>query len=138
MRLARIVLGVLALAGPYACGAGAAIAAPKPIEPPSLEARVEKGELPPIVQRLPDTPSVVDFRVPGGSPGQYGGELSMLMSRVKDVRMMVVYGYARLIAWTPDFRLVPDIAEKVQVKDGRQFTLLAGHRVHLAQFQPEG
>ena len=130
MRLARIVLGVLALAGPYACGAGAAIAAPKPIEPPSLEARVEKGELPSIMQRLPDTPSVVDFRVPGGSPGQYGGELSMLMSRVKDVRMMVVYGYARLIAWTPDFRLVPDIAEKVQVKDGRQFTfvLREGHR----------
>ena len=93
MRLARIVLGVLALAGPYACGAGAAIAAPKPIEPPSLEARVEKGELPSIVQRLPDTPSVVDFRVPGGSPGQYGGELSMLMSRVKDVRMIDRIGH---------------------------------------------
>jgi len=130
MRLARIVLGVIALAGPYACGAGAAVAAPKPIEPPSLEARVEKGELPPITQRLPETPSIVDFRAPDSSPGQYGGDLDMLMSRVKDVRMMVVYGYARLIAWTPDFRLVPDIAEKVQVKDGRQFTfvLREGHR----------
>ena len=130
MRLARIVLGVIALAGPYACGAGAAVAAPKPIEPPSLEARVEKGELPSITQRLPETPSIVDFRAPDSSPGQYGGDLDMLMSRVKDVRMMVVYGYARLIAWTPDFRLVPDIAEKVQVKDGRQFTfvLREGHR----------
>ena len=126
MRPARIVLGVLALAGSHA----ALAAAPTPIEPPALVARVEKGDLPSIEQRLPDTPSIVDFRAPGSSPGQYGGELSMLMSRVKDVRMMVVYGYARLVGWTPDFRLVPDIAEKVQVKDGRQFTfvLRQGHR----------
>jgi peptide/nickel transport system substrate-binding protein len=90
---------------------------------------VEKGELPPIAERLPATPSIVDFRAPDAA-GQYGGDLTILMSRAKDVRMMVVYGYSRLVAWTPDFRLVPDIAEKVTVKDGRQFTfvLREGHR----------
>ena len=32
------------------------------------------------------------------TPGKPGGELNMLVSRTKDTRLMVVYGYARLIA----------------------------------------
>ena len=124
--MAGLMLGLAVSHGPVVRAAGAM---PTPIEPPFLAERVAKGDLPPIASRLPETPSIVDFKPPE-SPGQYGGTLTMLMSRVKDVRMMVVYGYARLVAWTADFHLVPDIAEKVIVKDGRQFTfvLRKGHR----------
>ncbi len=35
----------------------------------------------------------------------------------------MVYGYARLVAYTPALALVPDILEAVDVEDGRSFTL---------------
>ncbi len=47
----------------------------------------------------------------------------MLMASPKDTRIMVVYGYARLVAYTPDLELVPDILERLDVEDGRVFTL---------------
>jgi peptide/nickel transport system substrate-binding protein len=100
------------------------------IEPTMLADRVAKGELPPIAQRLPARPSVVSFNQSGRSLGQYGGDLRLLMGRSKDVRMMVVYGYARLVGYNQDYRLVPDILEDVDVKEGRSFTLRlrSGHR----------
>ena len=43
---------------------------------------------------------------------------------------MVIYGYARLVAYTPNFEIVPDIAESVDVQEGRIFTfnLRPGHK----------
>jgi peptide/nickel transport system substrate-binding protein len=99
------------------------------IEPPFLMGRVTAGELPPVAARLPENPSVVHF-AGERKAGRHGGDMRLLLARSKDVRMMVVYGYARLVAWTPDFHLVPDIAEAVEVQDGRRFTfrLRTGHR----------
>ena len=57
------------------------------------------------------------------SVGNPGGELRMLMSGPKDTRMMVVYGYARLVGYTPALRIEPDILASVDVQDGRIFTL---------------
>jgi len=56
--------------------------------------------------------------------------LHMLMASSKDTRLMVVYGYARLVAYTPALALVPDILEDLTVEDGRSFTLRlrSGHR----------
>src|SRR5918994_384618 len=77
----------------------------------------------------PDEPSVVQL---DGykSPGKPGGELNMLVSRTKDTRLMVVYGYARLVAYDESLELVPDILKDVEVEDGRAFTmrLREGHR----------
>jgi peptide/nickel transport system substrate-binding protein len=77
----------------------------------------------------PDEPSVVQF---DGykSVGKPGGELNMLVGRTKDTRLMVVYGYARLVAYNEAFELVPDILKDVEVEDGRAFTmhLRPGHR----------
>ena len=128
MRAARILS---ALVAPLVFAASAAAqTAPSPVEPPFLEDRVARGGLPAVAERLPKTPSVADLDGAETAPGRYGGRLRILMSRAKDARMMVVYGYARLVTWTPDFRLVPDIAESVEVKDGRVFTirLREGHR----------
>jgi peptide/nickel transport system substrate-binding protein len=36
---------------------------------------------------------------------------------------MCVYGYARLVAYTPSLALVADILEKIDVDDERSFTL---------------
>jgi len=92
-------------------------------EAPSLAAEVAAGKLPPLAERLPETPSVVRFDRPGQVPGQYGGTLRMLMAHPRDVRMMVVYGYARLVRFNDKLELEPDILEKVDVKDERIFTL---------------
>ena len=45
------------------------------------------------------------------------------MGGPKDTRMMVVYGYARLVAYTPTLQLVPDILTSLDVQEGRIFTL---------------
>ncbi|TVR99564.1 MAG: ABC transporter substrate-binding protein [Rhodospirillales bacterium] len=99
------------------------------IEPPALEAEVAAGRLPPVAERLPRTPAVVDLPALGKEVGRHGGTLRTLMGRPRDTRMMVVYGYARLVGYTADWELVPDILERVEVEDGRIFTfhLREGH-----------
>ena len=78
---------------------------------------VARGALPKIDDRVPAEPAVVD------ASGKPGGELRMLMSSPKDTRMMVVYGYARLVGLTPALKLAPDILKAIDVQDGRIFTL---------------
>ena len=100
------------------------------VETPSLAERVAGGELPPVEHRLPERPSVAPLAAGGLSPGRHGGELRLLMGRAKDVRLMVVYGYARLVGYDRDYRHVPDLLEGVDVEEGRIFTLRLrpGHR----------
>lgn len=100
------------------------------IDPPILAEQVAKGDLPPIDQRIPKTPAVAAMAWPGQSIGKHGGEMTMLMSSAKDTRMMVVYGYARLAAYDPNFQLQPDIVQSFVVAEGRSFTfhLRPGHK----------
>ena len=84
---------------------------------------VEQGVLPPIASRLPDNPLVVDLAAKGRSFGTQGGTLRTMVSRSKDIRQMVVYGYARLVGYDAKYQLQPDILESVRVTDGRVFTL---------------
>ena len=101
----------------------------EPIEPPILADRVAAGDLPPVADRLPAN-AVVVMLDGERSMGEYGGDLRMLMAKQKDIRMMMVYGYARLVAYDTDLNLVPDILEHVDVEDGRIFTmrLRNGHK----------
>jgi len=96
-------------------------------EVPSLAARVASGELPPVARRLPERPLVVETE----PEAAYGGDLRMLIGTPKDWKLAFVYGYARLVRFDRHYQLVPDIAERVEVKDGgRSFTfhLRKGHR----------
>ena len=54
----------------------------------------------------------------------------MLAASSQDTRLLVVYGYARLVGYDRDLNLVPDILSAVEVEDGRVFTLRLreGHR----------
>jgi peptide/nickel transport system substrate-binding protein len=122
-------LSVLVLASIVAGVAPQTAAQGKYIEPPVLAEAVAAGKLPPVAKRVPETPLVVKFPA-GTEPGQYGGSLNMLIGRSRDVRMLVVYGYARLVGYDQNFKIVPDILQSIEVKDDRIFTmkLRKGHR----------
>lgn len=92
-------------------------------EPPILRERVASGELAPAYQRLPDNPFVVYKNGYSRLPGEYGGDLRMLMAKAKDIRMMTIYGYARLVGFDEQLELVPDILEDLEVDRDRVFTL---------------
>lgn len=97
---------------------------------PMLEKKAAAGEIPALEARLPANPRVVDVAASGRTVGQYGGELRLLMGRAKDVRLMVVYGYSRLVGYDENYKIVPDILEAVDVQEDRIFTmrLRSGHR----------
>ena len=125
-----------AAAAPFGGGASVRPDAPDghvaiiPVDPPALAARVRAGELPPVSERLPRRPHVTRLAAMGREPGRHGGRLRMLMNRARDVRLMVVYGYARLVGYDEALNLAPDILERVEVEDERVFTLhlRPGHR----------
>jgi peptide/nickel transport system substrate-binding protein len=100
------------------------------IEPPELAAAVADNELPPVRERIPETPAVADMSGEGRSIGAHGGTLNMLMGRAKDIRMMMVYGYARLVGYDPNLEFVSDILERFEVEGGKvfTFTLRKGHK----------
>ena len=105
-------------------------AAPAPVEPPFFAEAVAAGKLPPVADRLPEHPSVVSYAGTEKKPGRYGGTLRILGGSAKDTRLMVIYGYARLVSYTPDLEIAPDIAESVDVEENRVFTfhLRSGQR----------
>jgi len=91
-------------------------------ETPNLLAKVQAGELPPVAQRVPADVQVVQFS-PDQSPGEQGGQLRLLMGKQKDIRQMVIYGYARLVGYTEELKLKADLLKSIDVVDGRVFTL---------------
>lgn len=101
------------------------------VETPSLAAAVAAGTLPPVAERIPEEPLVVDLAARGRVPGRHGGTIRMFIQRAKDVRYMAAYGYARLVGYDAAYRLVPDILRDLTVSpDGRAVTLhlRRGHR----------
>ena len=100
------------------------------IETPSLEEDVKAGKLPPVDQRVPRQPAIVVMDGPDRKPGIHGGTLRMLMGDQRDIRMMTIYGYVRLVGFNEKFELVPDLLDAVEVTEGRIFTLKLreGHR----------
>jgi peptide/nickel transport system substrate-binding protein len=124
MSRAAILFLVLSTIG---SGAGAA---PELVETPMFKEVIAAGKLPPVAKRVPGEPLVVAYDRKTTAPGQHGGTLNMLIGRSRDVRMLVVYGYARLVGYDTNLQIVPDILESIEVQDGRSFTmkLRKGHR----------
>jgi len=92
------------------------------LETPSLTAQVQSGELPPVEKRLPREPQLALLR-PDQTAGMQGGELRLLMGKQKDIRQIVIYGYARLVGYTPELDLKADILESYEAFENRVFTL---------------
>jgi peptide/nickel transport system substrate-binding protein len=100
------------------------------IETPSLEAKVAAGELPPVAERVPGEPRVIDLAAMGREPGRHGGRIRMLMGDQNDIRLMTLFNYARFVGYDQSLELKPDILESYEVEEGRIFTfrLRQGHR----------
>ncbi|MEW5421360.1 ABC transporter substrate-binding protein [Amorphus sp. 3PC139-8] len=114
------------LLAPVLCLLGIATAAAQDLPPlketPTLD-RTNPNGLPPIAERIPEDPLIVDLPEEGRQTGRHGGDLVTLIGRTKDVRLINVWGYARLVGYTDDLDLVPDILSDVSVEDGASFTL---------------
>ncbi len=99
-------------------------------ETPSLEVRVKAGDLPPVFERVPMEPLIVDMSAKKRETGKSGGVINTLIGRSKDVRLINVWGYARLVGYDEKLNLVPDILESVDAEGDKVFTLnlRAGHK----------
>ena len=111
-------------------GSGLFASAALASEVPMFMDKVKAGELPPIEQRLPAEPLVVDFAAEEKTPGNYGGDLNLLMGKAKDIGQLTVYTYGRLVGYGRDYKLYADIAASFEVSEGREFTfrLRDGHK----------
>jgi len=119
----RSRLFAFAAAATLAAGATPHAGAMEYQETPALAAAVAAKTLPPIAERLPETPLVAQFTRKDAKIGRAGGSIRMLMAKAKDTRQMVVYGYARLIGYNDQLELEADILKDYTVDEGRIFTL---------------
>ncbi|MBV9219562.1 MAG: ABC transporter substrate-binding protein [Methylobacteriaceae bacterium] len=99
-------------------------------ETPLFADAVKKGVLPPVAERVPEQPRVIDLAASGREPGMPGGTLRMLIGDQREISQMTIYGYARLVIFDEKLQLVPDILDHYEVKEGRIFTLYLrrGHK----------
>lgn len=105
-------------------------------ETPSFRAEVAAGKLPPVAERAPAQPRIVDFAAEGKPLGRPGGTMRVLMARAKDTRLMVAYGYARLVSFNEKYTLVPDILERYEVDADRVFTFHLRKGMHWSDGHP--
>ncbi len=91
---------------------------------------VDAGSLPPVAERVPEAPKTVDLKLRNRELGKQGGTLRTMVTRSKDVRQMVVYGYARLVGFNERYELVADILKSIENEDDKKFTmyLRPGHK----------
>lgn len=88
---------------------------------PQLAQLVAEGKLPPVRQRLPENPVVVE---PVDQIGTYGGDWQKLAAAITDIQTGFRLGYEPLVRWDRDGKnVVPGVAHSWQMSDGgRTFT----------------
>jgi peptide/nickel transport system substrate-binding protein len=93
-------------------------------EAPLLAELVKAGKLPPEAERLPKDPRVMTIdETTGRTVGKRGGTIRTLMAEQGDLRLMTVYGYARLVAYNGSLELQPDILASYENDQNKVFTL---------------
>jgi peptide/nickel transport system substrate-binding protein len=99
-------------------------------EPDFLRPLLDAKSLPELGHRLPATPRVVNLVQMGRQPGRYGGVVRTLIGSQKDIRLMTVYGYSRLVGYDEKLNLQPDILESFETVEDRIFTfhIRQGHK----------
>ena len=114
MRIFAVFLALLAIF----------IAPARSDEAPLLAERVAAGKLPPEAERLPKDPRVMIIdELTGRTVGKRGGTIRTLMAEQSDLRLMTVYGYARLVAFNSSLEMQPDILLSYENDKNRVFTL---------------
>lgn len=92
-------------------------------EPEFLQKLIDEKTLPPMAERLPKNPLVVNLASMGREVGQYGGVVRQLISGQRDIRLMTINGYARLVGYDETLAFKPDVLESCEVEGERIFTL---------------
>lgn len=124
MILRRTVLGLMAAAfSPFSAKAaftGSGI----------LDDAVKDGSMPEVTARLPLNPRVVNLSAANRQPGRHGGVVRMLIGGQRDIRLMPINGYSRLVGYDEKLNLQPDILESYTAEEDRIFTfkLREGHK----------
>ncbi len=90
-------------------------------EAPMLEELVDAGLLPPVEERLPVNPMVVQ---PHDKVGIYGGTWHMGVVGVGSGLLRTTTQYENLLRWNPEWsRILPNLAQSYDVsEDSREFT----------------
>lgn len=117
-----LVFAALAFAGGAKEAPEAAAAAVEPgNEAPMLAALVQSGELPPLAERIPENPYVVE---PWDEIGRYGGTLRRSYSGTGDTEGIRKLSRVGLVEFSPDgSEIVPALAERYTMSDdGLTFT----------------
>lgn len=105
-------------------------------EAPPLEAQVTAGELPPVEERLPENPLVIE---PLEQIGEYGGTWNdALIGATDGTHIAVTIGYDSLVRWNPDWtEIIPNLAESFEVsEDATVYTFRLREGVKWSDGQP--
>ena len=84
----------------------------------SAAAEARRCRSPNAVPKIPRSESRCD----GPAARQYGGTLRTIIGSQKDIRLMTINGYARLVGYDEQLNMQPDILESFDVADDRVFT----------------
>ncbi len=131
------------LAGVFALGSSALAASATQAadyhQAPMLDAAVQAGTLPPVEQRLPENPRVLE---PVESVGKYGGTWRSGMVGGSDRNWLFrIAGYEPLLAWDREWsgKVVPNLAEEVTSNDdATEFTIKLRKGLKWSDGQPFG
>ncbi|WP_198663941.1 ABC transporter substrate-binding protein [Jiangella endophytica] len=135
--------GALALvaAVPACSSSGSGAGGPTPAsatngpEAPSLKALVDAGQLPPVADRLPANPLVVE---PVDRIGPYGGTWRNGMVGAQPFRLDYSVAYENLVRWNRDWtEIIPNVAESFEASaDVTQFTFVLREGLKWSDGQP--
>jgi peptide/nickel transport system substrate-binding protein len=90
-------------------------------EAPELAARVKAGKLPPVEERLPEEPLVVE---PAQEIGSYGGTWNTFIQGIDGASVYENIGYDGLVRWAPDFTdIIPNVVSWDVAGEGKEYTL---------------
>ena len=107
-------------------------------ESPECAAAVRAGSLPPVEERLPPNPEIVQ---PGDSIGRYGGTLRMALLGWNDIAWLdrTLAGES-LVRWDPQWtRIIPNLAQSWSVNaDATEYTFRLRRGVHWSDGAPFG
>ncbi|MGW5365157.1 ABC transporter substrate-binding protein [Actinopolymorpha pittospori] len=103
-------------------------------EAPALAAQVKAGKLPPLKDRLPAKPVVVQTLE---RPGSYGGTWT-LFEENPPINAARECGYDYLVRWSPDWtKILPNLAESWEIGNGgREYTFHLREGVRWSDGEP--
>ena len=99
-------------------------------EVPRSAADVAAGKLPAMGDRIPVDPRVIDLPAMGRETGRHGGTARMLVGGQRDIRMIPINSYSRLMGYDENLQIQPDILAACEIEENRIYTLhlRKGHR----------